>query len=207
MIIPDMGTPRRDRTSSLAGALFTPVQQRVLGLLFGQPDRVFQSAEIIRLANSGTGAVHRQLQRLAEAGLVAVTRSGNQKHYQARRETPIFEELRGLVVKTVGIVEPMRKALLPHARKIRAAFVYGSVAKGTDTATSDIDLLVVSDSLEYPQVFEALQAAEAVLARPVQPTVLSQKEWRKQSRTSNSFAARIASQPRLFVLGTENDIS
>jgi predicted nucleotidyltransferase len=97
--------------------------------------------------------------------------------------------------------------LLPHARKIRAAFVYGSVAKGTDTATSDIDLLVVSDSLEYPQVFEALQAAEAVLARPVHPTVLSQKEWRKQSRTSNSFAARISSQPRLFVLGTENDIS
>jgi predicted nucleotidyltransferase len=207
MIVPVMGTPGRRRTSSLADALLTPVQQRVLGLLFGQPDRSFQSAEVIRLARSGTGAVHRQLQRLADAGLVTVTRSGNQKHYQARRDTPVFEELRGLIVKTVGIVEPLRRALSPLEGEVLAAFVFGSVAKGQDIASSDIDLFVISDSLDYQRVFEVVQAAEEVLARPIRPTVLSVKEWRKQSSTRNSFAARIASQPRIFVIGTENDIA
>src|SRR3954451_16814949 len=93
--------------SAIASALFTPVQQRVLGLLFGQPDRRFQSAELIRLAGSGTAAVHRQLQRLERAGLVAVSRDGNQKYYAAQRDAPIFSELHGLVVKTVGMVEPV----------------------------------------------------------------------------------------------------
>ena len=100
-------------TSGLGGALFTPVQQRVLGLLFGQPDRRFQSAELIRLAGSGTGAAHRRGTRLAEAGLVTVERIGNQKHYQANREGPIFEELHGLIVKTFGLVAPLRAALGP----------------------------------------------------------------------------------------------
>lgn len=97
----------------LADALFTRVQQRVLGLLFGQPERRFQSAELIRLADSGTGAAHRQLARLADAGLVTVTRTGNQKHYQAREDSPVFAELHGLVVKTVGLVGPIRRALGP----------------------------------------------------------------------------------------------
>jgi hypothetical protein len=105
MIIPIMGTTSSRPRIGLAQALFTPVQQRVLALLFGQPDRRYQSAELIRLAQSGTGAVHRQLARLASAGLVAVTRSGNQKYYQANRESPVFEELHSLITKTVGRVE------------------------------------------------------------------------------------------------------
>jgi predicted nucleotidyltransferase len=200
-----MGTTKK-APRSLADALFTPVQQRVLGLLFGQPGRSFQSAEIIRLASSGTGAVHRQLQRLAQAGLVNVTRLGNQKHYQARRDTPVFSELHGLIVKTVGIVEPLRRALASDAGKVHAAFVYGSFAKGTDAASSDIDLLIVSDSLQYPEAYELLQGTEAILARPVNPTVMTLKEWRKQSSQKDSFAARIASQPRLFVIGSEDDL-
>jgi hypothetical protein len=94
-----MGTTTIPSTSGLADALFTPVQQRVLGLLFGQPSRRFQSAELIQLAESGTGAEHRQLQCLADSGLVTATRVGNQKHYQANPESPIFAELRGLIVK------------------------------------------------------------------------------------------------------------
>src|SRR5437773_947946 len=100
MIVPKMG--RMAARTSLADALLTGVQQRVLGLLFGQAERRFQSAELIRLAKGGTGAVHRQPARLEAAGLVTVTRSGNQKHYQANRESPIFAELEGLIVKTVG---------------------------------------------------------------------------------------------------------
>jgi predicted nucleotidyltransferase len=205
MIVPEMGRQARKR-GGLADALFTPVQQRVLGLLFGQPDRRFQSAELIRLAKGGTGAVHRQLERLTAAGLVTATRIGNQKHYQAMRESPVFEELHGLIVKTAGVAEPLRQALAPMAKAIRAAFVYGSVAKGTDRANSDIDLMVISDSLRYPDLFSGLQATEVAVARKVNPTVLTLGDWRTKRRRSDSFTARVAAQPRLFVLGSEDDV-
>lgn len=203
-----MGKHRVHTTDSgLAGALFTPVQQRVLGLLFGQPERRFQSGEIIRLAGSGTGAVHRQLLRLAAAGLVTAVRDGNQKHYQARIDSPIFPELHGLVVKTVGIVEPLREALAPLADRIQAAFVYGSVAKGSDRAASDLDLIVVSDRLDYSEVYQALQGAEKFLARPINPTVMKREEWRKKRTGHDSFVQRVAAQPKLFVIGSEDALA
>jgi len=206
MIVPDMGTRKLTRRSGLANALFTPVQQRVLGLLFGQPDRRFQSAELIRLAKGGVGAVHRQLSRLAASDLLTVTRSGNQKHYQARRDSPVFEELHGLIVKTVGMAEPLRQALAPRAGAIRAAFIYGSVAKGTDRARSDIDLMVLSDSLRYADLFEALQEAEATLERKVNPTVMTLSQWRTKRSQADSFAARVAVGPRIFVFGSDDDL-
>jgi len=182
------------------------VQQRVLGLLFGQPDRRFQSAELIRLAKGGVGAVHRQLSRLAASDLLTVTRTGNQKHYQARRDSPVFEELHGLIVKTVGVAEPLRQALAPRAGAIRAAFVYGSVAKGSDRAKSDIDLMVLSDSLRYAVLFATLQRAEARLGRTINPTVMTAAQWRAKRARTDSFAARVAAGPRVFVVGSEDDL-
>ena len=193
--------------SGLSAALFTPVQGRVLALLFGQPERRFRSAELIELADSGTGAVHRVLKRLSAAGLIDESRVGNQVHYQANRDSPVYEELQGLVVKTVALAEPLTRALEPMAREIRAAFVYGSVARGNDTARSDIDLMVVSDSVAYPEVFEAVQAVEATLARSVNPTVLTVSEWRERSANPDSFVARIAAGPRLFILGTADELT
>ena len=206
MIIPEMGRSSSQRGTGLADALFTPVQQRVLSLLFSQPDRRYQSGELIRLARGGVGAVHRQLRRLAASGLVNESRTGNQKHYQANRDSPVFEELHGLVVKTVGIAEPLRRALAPKAEAIRAAFVYGSVAKGTDHARSDIDLMVISDSLSYPDVFQAVQQAEAIIGRTINPTVMSTTQWRARRSRARSFAAKVASQPRLFVVGSRDDV-
>jgi predicted nucleotidyltransferase len=200
-----MGTTR-SRPVGLADALFTPVQQRVLGLLFAQPDRRFQSAELIKLANSGTGAVHRQLGRLADAGLVTVMRTGNQKHYQANREAPVFLELHGLILKTVGVVEPLRVALAGFATRIRAAFVYGSSAKGTARARSDVDLMVVSDSVQYADIYAALNATERLLGRAVNPTVLTSSDWNAKRKRPDSFVGRIVRQPRLFVLGTPDDL-
>ena len=205
MIIPNMGT-RSQAQGGLADALFSPVQQRVLGLLYGQPGRRFQSAELIRLVNSGTGAAHRVLTSLANAELVTVTRSGNQKHYQANRHSPVFAELRGLVVKTVGIVGPLQRALAPHARRIAAAFVYGSVAKHADTARSDIDLMVIGDDVSYAELFRALKSAERALARPVNPNVMTRADWLAKRARGDSFAARIARQPRLFVIGSDSDL-
>ena len=191
-------------SSAVAAALFTPVQQRVLGLLFGQPERRFQSAELIRLAGSGTGAVHRQLQRLENAGLVTVSREGNQKYYAARKDAPVFSELHGLVVKTVGIVEPLRAALAPIVDEIDLAFVFGSVAKGSERAGSDLDLLVVTDKLAYADVYTALVSAEQTLGRTINPTVFTRAEWKKKRRLHDSFAARITVQPRLFVIGSDD---
>ena len=207
MIVPVMGTKAASASVGLAGALFSPVQQRVLGLLFGQPGRRFQSAELIRLAESGTGAVHRQLGRLEKSGWVKVTRVGNQKHYQANADCPAFTELRGLIAKTVGLVEPLRRVLEPLADEIEAAFVYGSIAKGTDSADSDIDLFVISNRVGHPELFTALQAAESALGRSVNPNVTTPREWRARRRETDSFVARIAAQPRLFVIGSDDDLS
>ena len=201
-----MGTDASGRTqSAVASALFTPVQQRLLGLLFGQPDRRFQSAELIRLAGSGTGAVHRQLQRLERAGLVTVSRDGNQKYYAARKDAPVFPELHGLVVKTVGIVEPLRDALATIEGEIDLAFVFGSVAKGSERADSDLDLLVVTDKLAYAEVYSALAAAEQTLGRTINPTVVTPGEWKRKRTRHDSFAMRITAQPRLFIIGNSDD--
>src|SRR5207248_11253871 len=113
---------------SISNALFSKVQQRVLALIFGHPERSFYTSEIVRSVRSGTGAVERELSRLQRSGLVSVERIGNQKHYRANRQSSIFEELRSLVLKTVGLAEPLRQSLEPYSKKIKTAFVYGSVA-------------------------------------------------------------------------------
>lgn len=207
MILPEMGTMSLETSPGLAGALFTPVQQRVLGLLFGQPTRRFQSAELIRLARGGTGAVHRQLARLEVAGWVTATRVGNQKHYQANAACAAFEELRGLVVKTIGVAEPIRQALAPLAERIDAAFIYGSIAKGTDRAGSDVDLLVLSDVVGYADLFPALKEAEAALGRAISPNVMRLDEWRAKREVKGSFAGRVAVQPKLLVIGADDDVA
>lgn len=204
--IPGMGTTSHPPEVGLADALFTPVQQRVLALFFGQPDRRFQSAEVIRIVRSGTGAVHRQLGRLASVGLLNVTQSGNQKFYQANHQSPVFTELRDLVVKTVGMREPIRRALTPLARRIRAAFVYGSVAAGTDKAGSDVDLMVIADTLNHADLFDALQLAEQELARPINPTVLTRARWRAKRNQQGSFAARLSRTHRLMIIGDDDDL-
>jgi predicted nucleotidyltransferase len=205
-----MGTTTATRpvspSAGLADVLFTPPQQRVLGLLFGQPQRRFQSGELIRLAAAGTGAVHRLLTRLAAVGLVSVEAVGNQKFYRANSASPVFEELCGLVRKTVGLVVPLQSALSPLMGQVSAAFVYGSVAKGSDHADSDIDSMVVADALDDAALYAALPAAEAALARPINPSLMTRDEWRRKREQPDSFAARIAAQPRLFVIGCDDDL-
>lgn len=193
--------------SGIADALFTKVQQRVLAVLFGNPDRSFYANEVIALAGSGTGAVQRELARLEAAGLVTVTRMGKQKHYQANTAAPVYKELRGLVLKTSGLVDTLRAALVPLMSHIQSAFVYGSVAKGKDTAKSDIDLMVLSDSLSYADLFAALEGATQRLGRTVNPTVYSRQELGKRIRADNAFIKRVLAQPKLWVIGEEHGLS
>lgn len=187
----------------MSGALFSNVQQRVLGLIFGHPDRSFYTSEILRAVNSGTGAVERELKRLQSSGLVSVERIGNQKHYRANPDSPIFDELQSLVLKTVGLADPLAEGLRAHADKLQAAFVFGSVAKGSDTATSDIDLLVIGDGLDYSDLYTALQGAESKLYRKVNPLFLTREDWRRKVLLKDSFVQRISTQPKIFIVGSE----
>lgn len=177
-----------------------------MGLLFGQPERSFQKSEIVRRARGGTGAVYRLLDRWEAAGLVTMTEVGNQRYYQANQQAPIFPELHGLAVKTVGLVEPLRRALAPLAKRIDAAFVYGSIASGRDAARSDVDLMVISGRVAYPDVIEAALPLEQELGRRIDVTILSPEEWRERSR-EDGFVARVRGRPRWFVIGSSDDIS
>lgn len=201
-----MGTTRRPR-QGIGNALFTRVQQRVLGLLFGQPARRFQSAELIRLVRGGSGGTQRTLRRLVEAGLVDVSRIGNQKHYQANRSSPVFHELQRLVVKTSGVAEPLARALRPFKGRIIAAFVYGSVASGAESAASDVDVLVIGDRIAYADLFRAFERAERVLSRKVNPNVMTAAEWREKRATPGTFAARIAKRPRIWLIGSDDALA
>jgi predicted nucleotidyltransferase len=191
---------------NLSNALFSKVQQRVLGLIFAYPDRSFYTSEIIRAVASGTGAVERELSRLRRSGLVSVERIGNQKHYRANRHSPIFEELQGLVLKTVALSEFLKKALEPHASEIKTAFIFGSVAKGTDTAQSDIDVMVIGDDLNYSDLYTAFQRAEDRLLRKINPAFLTSQEWQQRSSQAGSFARKLALGPKMFIFGTQRDL-
>lgn len=193
--------------SGIADALFSKVQQRVLAVLFGNPSRSFYANELIALAGSGSGAVQRELARLSVAGLVTVKRIGNQKHYQANASAPVFEELRGLVLKTSGLVDVLRSALAPLAGQIPVAFVFGSLAKASDTATSDIDLLVVSDTLAYGELFAALEPAANRLQRTVNPTLYSRSEFDSRLKAGNPFVKRVLAQPKLWVIGAADGLA
>ena len=202
IIIPNMGTKK----TSLGDALFTKTQRRVLGLLYGNPDRSYYANEIVRFAGSGIGAVQRELERLEAVRLVTASKIGNQKHYQANRAAPIFEELRGIVLKTFGVADHLRSALAPLAKRIRAAFIYGSVAKGADTASSDIDVMIVSDELSFPDAIHALTKAEHEVGRSVNPSVLGQDEWRRKLAEEGGFLKRVMEQPRIYLVGTDDDL-
>lgn len=187
--------------------MFTGTQQRVLGLLFGQPSRSFYASELIELAGMGSGAVQRELARLAEAGLVTVRAIGTQKHYQANATSPIFAELHGIAQKTFGLAEPLRAALAPMAHRIVAAFVYGSVAKKTDTAASDVDLMVVSDELTYGDLFAALEQAGSTIGRTVNPTIYTRKDLAKRVKAKESFITRVLSQSKTWIIGDESALA
>jgi predicted nucleotidyltransferase len=191
--------------TSMADALFTTTQQRVLALLFGQPERSFFTKELIELAGGGSGAVQRELGRLQQSGLIAQTRVGNQKHYRADAGSPIFAELLGIVAKTLGPAQTLREALTPLAGQLQLALVYGSAAAGRDTAHSDLDLLLVSDALTLEQVYAALEPAEKQLGRPINPTLYTPSEFRRRLERRNPFLLKLLSRDTMPLIGNKDE--
>jgi predicted nucleotidyltransferase len=190
---------------SIAASLFTDSQSRVFQWLFGQPDRGYHLSELRRLTGLGSASLQRELNRLADAGLVRSERVGNLRRFQANPQSPVFSELVGLTRKTLGVEPLLREALLPLAPSLQGAWVYGSVAKQTDTAQSDIDVMLVGENLLLSSVLELLVPLEAQLGRKINPTCYAPAEFERRRAEPDSFVNRVLAQPILPLIGDAHE--
>ena len=186
---------------NLSAAIFTDSQSRLYSWLFGQPERAYHLNELRRLTGLGSASLQRELNRLATAGLVDAQAVGNQRRFQANAQSPVYAELVALTRKTLGTVPVLQDALQPLRPKLVSAWVYGSVAKQTDTAHSDIDVMLVGQDLLLSQVLAALEPAEAQLGRKINPSCYSPQEFERRRAEPDSFVNRVLSQPTLPLIG------
>ena len=190
---------------TIFSALFTDSQSRLFLWLFGQPERAFHLSELRRLTGLGSASLQRELNRLADAGLVDSQPLGNLRRFQANPHSPVFSELVALTRKTLGTVPVLRNALMPLMPDLQGAWVYGSLAKQTDTARSDIDIMLVGSNLLLGDVLACLAPAEAQLGRKINPSCYSPEEFERRRAEPDSFVNRVLSQPTLALIGDANE--
>ena len=186
--------------TAIGDALFTKAQQKVLAVLFGQPEQSFYLNEVVRLADMGRGAISRELSKLTDAGLLVMHKQGTQNHYQANHASPIMHELVAIVRKTFGVAAVLKIALAPILPQLEQAFVYGSIAKGNEHAGSDVDVMLVGDNLSYSEVMQLLEAAELQLQRTVNPTIYTPEEFAQRLEQGQSFLTKVMEQETLDLL-------
>jgi predicted nucleotidyltransferase len=203
IIVPDMGTEVTG--DGLGAALFGKGRRTVLGLLLCNSDRSFYLREIARIANVGVGAVQRELARLAKAGIITRRVEGNQVHFQANRSCPVFDELASLLRKTAGVADVVRDALAPLAGRISSAFIYGSVAKGSETADSDVDVMVIG-SAEFAEVTEAVAGVQETLSREVNPSVYTPEEFKAKVTKKHHFLTNVLKNQKLYLIGDRDGL-
>ena len=193
------------RSTGLAETLFSDYRRRVLALLLLRPEEHSHVREISRLTGVPAGSLHRELKLLADAGLLARHTAGNQVRYQANRGCPIFQELAGIFRKTSGLADIIRVALLPLSDKVKAAFVFGSVAKGEERAASDVDVCIVG-SASFTEVVMVLADMRQKLGREINPLVMTSEQFISKLEAGEQFVTRIMSEPKLFLIGDEHDL-
>ena len=204
-LVLNMRAKRADARPPLVELLFGAYRRRILALLLLHPDQTFYVREIARLTGVPAGSLHRELTALAAAGLLTRSSAGNQVRYQADRACPVFEELAGIFRKTAGLADVLRDALEPLGRAVRLAFIFGSVAQGTERATSDVDVMVVG-SASFPRVVEVLAPAAEKLRREVNPVVMAADTFRAKLKARDRFVSRIAREPRIVLLGDDSEL-
>ncbi len=192
---------------SIASALFSESQSRLFRWLFGQSERSFHMSELRRLTSLGSASLQRELRKLTDAGLVSSERVGNLRLFQANSKSPVFSELVTLTRKTLGIEPMLREALSSLSPQLRAAWIYGSVAKQTETATSDIDVMLVGENLVLGEVLERLLPLEEGLGRKVNPTCYSSAEFERRRAEPDSFVNRVMAQPILPLIGDADEFT
>jgi predicted nucleotidyltransferase len=186
---------------SIAAALFSDSQSRVFRWVFGQPGRTFHLSELRRLTGLGSASLQRELGKLTEAGLVRSEKVGNLRVFQANTQSPVYEELAGLTRKTLGAQPQLQEALAPISAKLDLAFIYGSVAKGTDSATSDIDVMLIGKGLLLSEILQLLLPVESQLGRKVNPTLYTPAEYKRRRAEKDSFLNRVLAQPVIPLIG------
>jgi uncharacterized protein len=191
--------------SSISGALFGKVRSSLLALLFCRSDEAFYFREILRLTGLGQGALQRELAHLAESGLVIRSKRGNQVYYQANKNSAVFDEIRFLMIKTAGVAEVVQRALKPVRGQVRAAFIYGSMAKGTEKVGSDIDIVIVGN-IPFGEVVDALEPAQTALGREINPTVYSAAEFASRLSQGHHFLKSVVREPKIFLIGDEHEL-
>ena len=187
-------------------SLFGHTRSALLALLYGHADQSFYVRQLVRAVGAGHGALQRELKYLTEMGLVLRRTQGNQVLYQANSQSPIFSEIKGLITKTVGIHDIIRSALVSLGPEIQIAFVYGSVARQKERANSDVDLMVLGDA-SFSEIVSALGPAQKALGREINPTLFPVSEFRSKLTGGNHFLRSVMKEKRLFVLGTENELT
>ena len=191
---------------SLSAVLFPSYRRRVLGLLFMRPDESFHGREIARRTGLPSGTVTRELKRLSEVGLLQRESRGNQMLYRANRASPVFNEITGILRKTSGLADELSRALKPLEDKITVAFVFGSMADGTQGEGSDIDVIVIGDA-DFGSVVDATHPAQNALGREINPKVFSVREWTAHLKAKNAFTTDVVRKPKVFLVGGENELA
>ena len=185
--------------------LLSEYRQRVLGLLLLHPETSYHVREIARLTNTTAGTLHRELSKLAKAQILLRKISGNQVYYQANVSFLIFSELVSILRKTSGLTNALANALAPLEDKVEVAFIYGSIARGTENAESDVDIIIIGD-ISFKAAATALYSAQTIIGREINPRVYQRTEWQTLIATKNAFIKEILNKPKLFIKGTMNDI-
>ena len=185
--------------------LFGHTRGGILGLLYGHPDRKFYVRQIAREIGASVGSVQRELETLSQLGLIGRSISGKQVYYQVNRNHPAFVEMQALVAKTVGALQLLRSALAPLAKRIAAAFVYGSMARQEETAESDVDLMIVGD-VTLDEVLPHLARVERIIGRPVNPTLYSPAEFQSRLAAGNHFLKSVMRGEKVFLIGVEDEL-
>jgi len=188
-----------------AEVLFSRYHRRILALLLLQPERSFYVREIARLADIHAGSAHRELKRLAESGILLREPAANQVLYRANRDCPVYPELAGIFVKTAGLADVLREALSPLSEDIDVALVFGSIARGTQTASSDVDLFVVGQA-SFADVVNATAGCHERLGREVNPVVMTPSDVARKYRQKDRFVTRILKEPKIFIMGASDEL-
>jgi predicted nucleotidyltransferase len=189
---------------SLVKALFTDRRSRLFRWLFGLPERSFHLNELLRLTQLGSASLQQELKQLTDLGVVSAERIGNLKMFQANPQSPVFKELVSLTRKTVGLQALLSHALVPLQKKLHKAFIYGSVAQQTDTATSDIDVMLVGEGLLLSEVLQCVGSLESELGRKINPTCYTVNEFSARQADTSSFVNKVLQKPTLDLLEPQN---
>lgn len=180
-------------------------RRKVLALLLTNPSKSLHLRELARLTAASPGTLKKELDALTTAGLLLVCKVGNQTQFSANTQHPIYPELLALIHKTIGLHDVLAAALEPLGELVEVAFVFGSVASATETSYSDVDLLLIG-SAAFGQVVNAIYDAQTTLGREINPKVMTRQEWQEKRTQGNVFVTELLNKPKVFVVGTANDL-